>query len=64
LLLALIFRGLAFEFRFRDSADITFWDRAFCWGSAVATFAQGMVVGAFIQGFRVDGGQFAGRSTR
>jgi cytochrome d ubiquinol oxidase subunit II len=62
MLLALIFRGVAFEFRLRDSENKTFWDSAFCYGSAIATFAQGMVVGAFIQGFQVSGRQFSGTS--
>ena len=62
MLLALIFRGVAFEFRFRDAENKTFWDRAFCYGSAIATFAQGMVLGTFIQGFQVSGRQFAGTS--
>jgi cytochrome bd ubiquinol oxidase subunit II len=62
MLLALIFRGVAFEFRFRDAENKTFWDHAFCYGSAVATFAQGVVLGAFIQGFPVTGRQFAGTS--
>jgi cytochrome bd ubiquinol oxidase subunit II len=62
MLLALIFRGVAFEFRFRDAENKTFWDHAFCFGSGIATFAQGLVLGAFIQGFRVSGRQFAGTS--
>jgi cytochrome bd ubiquinol oxidase subunit II len=62
LLLALVFRGVAFEFRFRDAENKTFWDRAFCYGSAIATFAQGVVLGAFVQGFPVRDGQFAGTS--
>jgi cytochrome d ubiquinol oxidase subunit II len=62
MLLALIFRGLAFEFRLRVSENKTFWDGAFCYGSAIAAFAQGMVVGAFIQGFQVSGRQFSGTS--
>ena len=62
MLLALVFRGLAFEFRFRDAENKTFWDHAFCCGSAIATFAQGLVLGAFIQGFSVVDGQFAGTS--
>lgn len=62
MLLALVFRGVAFEFRFRDAEHVTFWDRAFHYGSAVATFAQGIVLGAFIQGFKVDGRHFAGSS--
>jgi len=62
MLLALVFRGVAFEYRFRDAENRTFWDHAFCIGSAVATFAQGVVLGAFIQGFPVRDGQFAGTS--
>jgi cytochrome bd ubiquinol oxidase subunit II len=62
MLLALVFRGVAFEFRYRDAEHRSFWDGAFCYGSAVATFAQGIVVGAYIQGFSVQGRQFAGSS--
>jgi cytochrome bd ubiquinol oxidase subunit II len=62
MLLALIFRGVAFEFRFRDAEHKTFWDHAFCYGSGIATFAQGLVLGTFIQGFQVSGRQFAGTS--
>jgi cytochrome d ubiquinol oxidase subunit II len=60
MLLALVFRGVAFEFRFRDAPHRTFWDHGFCYGSAIATFAQGVMLGAFIQGFDVDGRHFAG----
>jgi cytochrome d ubiquinol oxidase subunit II len=62
MLLALVFRGVAFEFRFREPALRRFWDGAFCLGSAAATFAQGTVLGSFIQGFKVEGRQFAGTS--
>jgi cytochrome bd ubiquinol oxidase subunit II len=62
MLLALIFRGVAFEFRFKHTALRRFWDGAFCGGSLVATFAQGVVLGTFIQGFKVEGRQFAGSS--
>lgn len=62
MLLALIFRGVAFEFHYRDTEHITFWDRAFCIGSLIATFAQGIVLGAFIQGFAVEGRTFVGNS--
>jgi cytochrome d ubiquinol oxidase subunit II len=62
MLLALVFRGTAFEFRFRDSEHRTFWDHAFCYGSAIATFSQGVVLGAFIQGFEVEGRHFVGSS--
>jgi cytochrome d ubiquinol oxidase subunit II len=53
---------VAFEFRFRDAEHRTFWDHAFGIGSAIATFAQGVVLGAFIQGFQVEGRHFTGHS--
>jgi len=62
MLLALMFRGVAFEFRFRHERLRRFWDGAFCGGSIVATLAQGVVLGTFIQGFKVDGRHFAGGS--
>lgn len=62
MLLALVFRGVAFEFRFREAERVTHWDRGFAYGSALATFAQGIVLGSFIQGFRVDGRHFSGGS--
>ena len=62
MLLALVFRGVAFEFRYRDQEHKSFWDHGFNYGSIVATFAQGMVLGAFIQGFKVEGRNFAGTS--
>jgi len=62
MLLALIFRGVAFEFRYRDVEHRTFWDHGFAAGSALAAFAQGVTLGAFIQGFHVEGRQFAGSS--
>jgi len=60
MLLALVFRGVAFEFRFRDVEHKTFWDHGFFYGSLIATMAQGMMLGAFIQGFKVEGRVFAG----
>jgi cytochrome d ubiquinol oxidase subunit II len=60
MLLSLVFRGVAFEFRFRDAEHKTFWDQGFSWGSLIATLAQGMMLGAFIQGFKVEGRAFAG----
>jgi cytochrome d ubiquinol oxidase subunit II len=62
MVLALIFRGVAFEFRFRDAERKTFWDHGFCYGSAIATLAQGVVLGSFIQGFEVTGREFSGTS--
>jgi cytochrome bd ubiquinol oxidase subunit II len=62
MLLSLIFRGVSFEFRYRDAEHRTFWDHGFAAGSALAAFAQGVVLGAFIQGFNVQGRQFVGGS--
>jgi cytochrome d ubiquinol oxidase subunit II len=62
MLLALIFRGLAFEFRYRDAEHRTFWDHGFACGSALAAFSQGVVLGSFIQGFDVEGRHFVGGS--
>jgi cytochrome d ubiquinol oxidase subunit II len=62
MLLALMFRGLSFEFRYRDAEHRTFWDHGFAAGSALAAFAQGVILGAFIQGFNVQGRQFVGGS--
>ncbi|KWV58508.1 ubiquinol oxidase subunit II [Rhizobium altiplani] len=64
MLAGLIWRGVAFEFRFKsDEAHKPFWDKAFAWGSYIATFSQGVALGAFINGFPVvnsayDGGLF------
>ena len=60
MLLGLIFRGVAFEFRFKAESSRHWWDKAFHYGSLAATVAQGMVLGAFIQGFEVENRQFAG----
>jgi cytochrome bd ubiquinol oxidase subunit II len=62
MLLALVFRGVAFEFRFQTPWIRAFWLHGFCVGSALASFAQGAVLGAFIQGFAVSGRDFAGSS--
>jgi cytochrome d ubiquinol oxidase subunit II len=61
MLMALIFRGVAFEFRLRGRRrGKRFWTAAFTGGSIVATIAQGLVLGGFIQGITLKGGQFAG----
>ncbi|MGB6452652.1 MAG: cytochrome d ubiquinol oxidase subunit II [Steroidobacteraceae bacterium] len=62
MLLSLIFRGVAFEFRYKDVPHRTFWDHGFSYGSALATFSQGIIIGAYIQGFKIDGRHFAGSS--
>lgn len=61
MLIGLIFRGVAFEFRFKAKADKRhIWDKAFIWGSLVATFFQGVALGAFIEGFKVVDRHFVG----
>jgi len=61
MLMGLIFRGVAFEFRFNATpTHRPFWDLAFQIGSVLATFCQGVVVGAVISGFHVTGRQFSG----
>jgi cytochrome d ubiquinol oxidase subunit II len=61
MLVGLIWRGVAFEFRFKaDEAHRPFWDKAFAWGSYIATFCQGVALGTFINGFAVSDGAYAG----
>ena len=61
MLIGLIFRGVAFEFRFKTEAGKRrLWDQAFIAGSYIATFCQGMVLGAFVNGFRMQGQRFVG----
>ncbi|GBQ80998.1 cytochrome bd ubiquinol oxidase subunit II [Gluconacetobacter johannae DSM 13595] len=57
----LIFRGVAFEFRFKaDEAHRPFWDKAFAAGSVLATLCQGWVLGGLINGLRVTGPSYDG----
>ncbi|MDI9314260.1 MAG: cytochrome d ubiquinol oxidase subunit II [Hydrotalea sp.] len=61
MLLGLILRGIAFEFRFKASTKTKkFWDYVFHAGSLVAAFCQGLILGAFVSGVKVDGRNFAG----
>ncbi|WP_019411912.1 cytochrome d ubiquinol oxidase subunit II [Pseudomonas psychrophila] len=61
MLVGLIFRGVAFEFRFKATADKRhIWDKAFIGGSIVATFFQGVALGAFIDGIPVVNREYAG----
>ena len=63
MLVGLIFRGVAFEFRFKARDEKRhLWDKAFIGGSLVATFFQGVALGAFIEGFEVVERNFAGGS--
>ncbi|CAI8799991.1 cytochrome d ubiquinol oxidase subunit II [Methylocaldum szegediense] len=60
MLLALILRGVAFEFRFRTVRAKTYWDWAFIGGSTAAAFFQGVMVGALVQGIRIEDRVYAG----
>lgn len=60
LLAGLIFRGVAFEFRFKAKTSKYLWSWSFSVGSFVASFAQGAVVGAYIQGFETEGFAYSG----
>ncbi len=60
LLAGLIFRGVAFEFRFKAKTSKYLWNWSFAAGSTVAAFAQGAVVGAYIQGFETEGFVYSG----
>lgn len=60
MLLGLIFRGVAFEFVHRTKRMQAFWEFGFWGGSLVAAIAQGMALGALVQGIAVDGRAYAG----
>ena len=62
MLLALVFRGVGFEFRFRavSPRGRMWWDRAICAGSTLAAFSQGLVLGGLLQGIRVQDRAYAG----
>lgn len=60
MLLGLVFRGVAFEFRWREPRHRAFWDAAFSLGSFVAAFSQGVTLGAILQGIHVEDNAYAG----
>ena len=60
MLLGLVFRGVAFEFRWRDPRHRPLWDMAFSLGSFVAAFTQGVTLGAILQGVKVANQAYAG----
>ncbi len=62
MVIALIFRGVAFEFRFKANRTKPLWDQAFIWGSISASFFQGMILGAYIQGIQTTHGVFSGHA--
>src|SRR5437588_12319796 len=60
MLLGLIFRGVAFEFRTVAVTSKKYWTFAFAGGSTLAAFCQGLILGGLIQGVKVENGAFAG----
>src|SRR5437763_5881899 len=60
MLLALVFRGVAFEFRWIGVTSKPHWTFAFAAGSALAAFCQGLILGGLIEGIKVEKGAFAG----
>jgi len=60
MLLALVFRGVAFEFRGVAQTSKYLWNSAFAGGSIVAGFCQGVILGGLIQGIHIEKGAFAG----
>jgi cytochrome d ubiquinol oxidase subunit II len=60
MLIGLIFRGVAFEFRWRTQGERNRWDLAFAGGSWLAALAQGIALGAILQGVHVEGRHYAG----
>src|SRR5215831_7875624 len=60
MLLGLIFRGVAFEFRTVANTSKKYWTFAFAAGSILAAFCQGLILGGLIQGIKVENGAFAG----
>jgi cytochrome d ubiquinol oxidase subunit II len=62
MLLALVFRGVAFEFRFKTERAKVYWDWSFALGSIIAALMQGMALGALVQGIPVIDRAYAGGS--
>ncbi len=60
MLLALIFRGVAFEFRWRTKRGRSWWDAGFFGGSLIASFMQGIALGALVQGIVIEDRAYAG----
>ena len=60
MLFALVFRGVAFEYRIKSNRSRRWWDLSFSAGAAIAAFAQGIMLGAVIGGVEVGERAFAG----
>ncbi|MEN3975211.1 cytochrome d ubiquinol oxidase subunit II [Emcibacter sp. SYSU 3D8] len=61
-LVALVFRGIAFEFRHGSNTSKWAWNLSFAAGSTIAAFAQGLVLGSFVQGLPIENGVFVGNA--
>ncbi len=60
MLIALVFRGVAFEFRFKAKTLRRAWGIAFWLGSVCAAFSQGVILGAIVEGMPLQGGKYIG----
>jgi cytochrome d ubiquinol oxidase subunit II len=60
MLLGVILRGVAFEFRYKTQRLRWIWDVSFAGGSLIATFIQGMTVGALVEGLQFTNGEYSG----
>jgi cytochrome d ubiquinol oxidase subunit II len=60
MLLGLVFRGVAFEFRWRTQRGKFLWDWAFAGGSTLVALCQGIALGALVQGIKVSGRAYGG----
>ena len=60
MLIALVFRGVAFEFRFKAKTRQAVWGAAFALGSMFAAFAQGVILGALVEGMPLQEGKYVG----
>jgi cytochrome d ubiquinol oxidase subunit II len=60
MLLGLVLRGVAFEYRWRTTRGRWMWDWAFTLGSIIATLGQGLTLGALVDGIAIEGRQYSG----
>ncbi|KRG45226.1 ubiquinol oxidase subunit II [Stenotrophomonas pictorum JCM 9942] len=60
LVMALVFRGVAFEFRFKAQRSRRLWSVSFALGSLLAAFAQGVILGALVEGLKMQDGRYVG----
>ena len=60
MVMALVFRGVAFEFRFKAHRSRRLWTLSFIGGSMLTAFAQGIILGALVEGMALDNGRYVG----